>query len=85
LARSSNTIINLKTLVAEKPAVFELGQAVSGKSYPAWAVAKDNAALLAFLNEFIAKEKANGRFAELQKKWFGEAFPDLPVAFEPEF
>ena len=71
--------------VAEKPAVFELGQAVSGKSFPAWAVAKDNKELLAFLNEFIAKEKANGRFAELQKKWFGEAFPDLPVAFEPEF
>jgi polar amino acid transport system substrate-binding protein len=80
-----NTIINLKTLVAEKPAVFEVGQAVSGKSFPAWAVAKDNTELLAFLNEFIAKEKANGRFAELQKKWFGEAFPDLPVAFEPEF
>src|SRR5947209_16684452 len=80
-----NTVINLQTLVAEKPAVFELGQAVSGKSFPAWAVAKDNKELLAFLNEFIAKEKANGRFAELQKKWFGEAFPDLPVAFEPEF
>src|ERR1700675_1155623 len=80
-----NTIINLKTLVAEKPAVFELGQAVSGKSFPAWAVAKDNKELVAFLNEFIAKEKASGRFAELQKKWFGEAFPDLPVAFEPEF
>src|SRR6202158_458099 len=79
-----NTIINLQTLVAEKP-VFELGQAVSGKSFPAWAVAKDNKELLAFLNEFIAKEKASGRFAELQKKWFGEAFPDLPVAFEPEF
>lgn len=80
-----NTIINLKTLVAEKPAVFELGQAVSGKSFPAWAVAKGNTTLLAFLNDFIAKEKANGRFAELQKKWFGEAFPDLPVAFAPEF
>jgi polar amino acid transport system substrate-binding protein len=80
-----NTIINLKTLVAEKPAVFELGQAVSGKSFPAWAVAKDNKELVAFLNEFIAKEKANGRFAELQKKWFGESFPDLPVMFEPEF
>jgi polar amino acid transport system substrate-binding protein len=79
-----NTIINLKTLVSEKP-VFEVGQAVSGKSFPAWAVAKDNKELLAFLNEFIAKEKASGRFAELQKKWFGEAFPDLPVAFEPEF
>ena len=37
------------------------------------------------LSEFIAKEKASGRFAELQKKWFGDSFPDLPVAFEPEF
>src|SRR6266516_6940012 len=79
-----NTIINLKTWVAEKP-VFEVGQAVSGKSFPAWAVAKDNTELLAFLNEFIAKEKAMNSFAELQKKWFGEAFPDLPAAFEPEF
>jgi polar amino acid transport system substrate-binding protein len=80
-----NTIINLKTLVAEKPAVFEIGQAVSGPSFPAWAVAKDNTELLAFLNEFIAKEKASGRFAELQKKWFGQDFPNLPVTFEPEF
>jgi polar amino acid transport system substrate-binding protein len=80
-----NTVINLKTLVTEKPAVFEVGQAVSGPSFPAWAVAKDNTELLAFLNEFIAKEKSSGRFAELQKKWFGEDFPNLPVAFEPEF
>ena len=79
-----NTIINLQALVAEKP-IFEIGQAVSGKSFPAWAVAKDNKELLAFLNEFLAKEKASGRFSELQKKWFGQAFPDLPVAFEPEF
>jgi polar amino acid transport system substrate-binding protein len=79
-----NTVINLQTLVAEKP-IFEVGQAVSGPSFPAWAVAKDNKELLAFLNDFIAKEKASGRFAELQKKWFGEAFPNLPVAFEPEF
>jgi polar amino acid transport system substrate-binding protein len=80
-----NTVINLKTLVAEKPGAFELGQAVSGKSFPAWAVAKGNTELLAFFNEFIAKEKASGRFAELQKKWFGDSFPDLPVTFEPEF
>src|SRR5271167_99220 len=78
-----NTVINLQTLVAEKP-VFELGQAVSGKSFPAWAVAKGNTDLLAFLNGFIAKEKESGRFAELQKKWFGQDFPNLPVAFEPE-
>jgi polar amino acid transport system substrate-binding protein len=80
-----NTVINLQTLVAEKPAVFELGQAVSGKSFPAWAVAKDNASLVEFLNGFIAKQKETGRFAELQKKWFGQSFPDLPVTFEPEF
>ena len=80
-----NTIINLKTLVAEKPAMFEIGQPVSGKSFPAWAIKKGNDDLLAFMNEFIAKQKASGKFAELQKKWFGEAFPDLPVTFEPEF
>jgi polar amino acid transport system substrate-binding protein len=79
-----NTVINLQTLVKEKP-IFEVGQAVSGKSFPAWAVAKGNTELLAFLNGLIAKEKENGRFAELQKKWFGESFPDLPVTFEPEF
>jgi polar amino acid transport system substrate-binding protein len=80
-----NTIINLKTLVTEKPAVFEIGQPVSGKSFPAWAIKKGNDDLLAFMNEFIAKQKASGKFGELQKKWFGEAFPDLPVTFEPEF
>src|SRR3984893_12862573 len=80
-----NTIINLKALVAEKPAVFEIGQPVSGKSFPAWALKKGNTELLAFMNEFIAKQKASGKFAELQQKWFGESFPNLPVSFEPEF
>ena len=80
-----NTVINLKAVVAEKPDVFEIGQAVSGKSYPAWAIKKGNTELLAYMNEFIAKEKANGTMSALQKKWFGESFPDLPVTFTPEF
>ncbi len=80
-----NTIINLKAVVAEKPGVFEIGQAVSGKSFPAWAIKKGNTELLAYMNEFIAQEKANGEMAALQKKWFGESFPDLPVTFTPEF
>jgi polar amino acid transport system substrate-binding protein len=80
-----NTVVNLQTLVVEKPGVFELGQAVSGKSYPAWAVAKGNTELLNFLNGFIAKEKETGRFAELQKKWFGDSFPNLPTKWDPEF
>ena len=80
-----NTVVNLQTMVAEKPGVFELGQAVSGKSFPAWAVAKGNTELLNFLNGFIAKEKESGRFAELQKKWFGDSFPNLPTKWDPEF
>lgn len=79
-----NTVINLKSLVAEKPGIFELGQAVSGKSYPAWAIKKGNTELVAYMNEFISKQKANGAMPALQKKWFGEAFT-LPVAFTPEF
>ncbi len=79
-----NTVINLKALVAEKPAVFEIGQPVSGKSYPGWAVAKGNADVLKFLNDFIAAQKANGTMQGLQKKWFGETW-DLPTAFAPEF
>jgi polar amino acid transport system substrate-binding protein len=79
-----NTILNLKTLVAEKGAVFELGQPVSGKSYPAWAIKKGNTDLLAYMNDFIAKQKANGTMPALQKKWFGESFT-LPVVFNPEF
>jgi polar amino acid transport system substrate-binding protein len=79
-----NTVLNLKTLVAEKPGVFELGQPVSGKSYPAWAIKKGNTDLQAYMNEFIVKKKADGTMPALQKKWFGEVFT-LPVSFTPEF
>jgi polar amino acid transport system substrate-binding protein len=41
--------------------------------------------LLSFLNGFIAKQKESGRFTELQKKWFGEAFANLPAKWDPEF
>ncbi len=78
-----NTVINLKALVAERPAIFELGQAVSGNSYPAWAVKKGNTDLQKFMNDFIAAQKANGTMPALQKKWFGEAFT-LPVSYTPE-
>jgi len=80
-----NTVINLQSLVNEKPNVFALGQAVSGPSYPAWAVKKGNAELLALLNAFMADERKTGALAELQKKWFGKSFDNLPVNFTPEF
>jgi polar amino acid transport system substrate-binding protein len=77
-----NTIINLTTLVNEKPAIFALGQPVAARSAAAWSVKKGNADLLSYMNEFIAKQKANGTFEALQKKWFGRSF-DLPVTFTP--
>jgi polar amino acid transport system substrate-binding protein len=79
-----NTIINLTTLVNQKPGVFALGQPVAAQSMAAWSVKKGNADLLAYVNQFIAKEKANGTVATLQKKWFGQSF-NLPVTFTPEY
>src|SRR5215471_1233756 len=55
-----NTVINIKALVAEKPNVFEVGQPVSGKSFPAWAVAKGNTGHWSFRNELTGKEKKTG-------------------------
>ena len=78
-----NTDINLKALVGEKPGVFELGQPVSGKAYPAWAMKKGNTELQKFMNDFIAAQKANGVMPALQKKWFGESF-NLPASYTPE-
>lgn len=79
-----NTVITLNALVAEKPTVFELGQPVSGKSFPAWAVQKGNGGVLAFLNAFLTEQRENGTFYELQKKWFGQSFESLPLYWVPE-
>lgn len=78
-----NTIININSLVKDKPDMFAIGEAVSGPSAPAWAVAKGNTELLALLNKFMAEEKASGELGKLQEKWLGQAFPNLPVSITP--
>lgn len=80
-----NTIINLQSLTTDKPDVFELGQPVSGESYPGWAVKKGNAELLTLLNSFLAEQKKNGNMSKLQAKWLGRSFPDLPSSFTPAY
>jgi polar amino acid transport system substrate-binding protein len=80
-----NTLINLQSLVKEKPDTFELGLPVSGKSYIAWAVKQGNNDLLAYLNSFLDEQKRNGTLARLQEKWFGRTFPDLPTTVLPNF
>jgi polar amino acid transport system substrate-binding protein len=78
-----NTIINLRSLAADKPDVFEIGQAVSGRTVPAWAVAKGNTQLLALIDDFLKEQKKNGNLGALQQKWLGQSFPDLPDSYTP--
>ena len=72
-----NTQINLKSLVQDKPAVFELGQAVSKKIYIAWAVKKGNTDVKEVLDTFLLGARHSGEMAKLQQKWFGLTF-DMP-------
>lgn len=73
-----NSIINTKSLIKERGNVFAMGQPVSGPGFHAWPVPKGNDELLNYLNEFVAHLRSSGKLAELQTKWFGTAFPDLP-------
>lgn len=73
-----NSIISAKSVVSQRGDEFEIGEPVSGPGFHAYPVPKGNEELLAYMNEFILKLRDSGKLAELQKKWFGEAFPDLP-------
>lgn len=73
-----NNIITLTQLVNEKPDLYELGQQVGAKVYAGWVVSKNNKPLLNFFNTEISKLKSNGRLSEIQQKWLGVTFDDLP-------
>ena len=75
-----NTVINLQTLVSEKPDVFALGEPVSKTIYISWAVKKGNAELRAMLDDFLLAQRKNGEMAKLQAKWFGRTF-DMPERY----
>jgi len=71
---------NLASLIKEHPDRFKLGSAVGTPTYAAWAVAKGNTALLNYLNQFLAKARADGSLYALQRKWLGMTFESLPVS-----
>lgn len=73
-----NSIISAKSVVAKRGDDFEMGEPVSGPGFHAYPVPKGNEELLEFINGFILKLRESGKLAELQKKWFGQDFPDLP-------
>ena len=73
-----NSVVNAANAVKKRPDVFELGQATSGMGFIAWPVTKGNDDLLNYLAGFVAHLRDTGKLAELQKKWFGKSFPELP-------
>ena len=74
-----HNIVSLSVLVDEKPAIFELGERVSRKSYAAWAVKKGNQALLDPLNHFLSNLQEHGELKPLQEKWLKISFENLPT------
>lgn len=74
-----NVVISVNDLVKAKPKVFAKGLAVSGPGYMAWPIPKNSPELLAYMTKFINHMRETGKLAELQKKWFGETYDDLPT------
>ena len=73
-----NALISVNDLVKTRGDTFAKGIAVSGDGFAAWPVPKKSPELLTFLTGFMEHVRDNGRLAELQTKWFGEAFPAMP-------
>ena len=76
-----NTVINLQSLLKDKPNLFAMGQPVSRKFYIAWAVRKGNTEMRALLNDFLLAQRRNGEMTRLQTKWFGKSFDDMPETY----
>lgn len=73
-----DAVIPANTLVASKPDLFAKGQAVSGPGFVSWPIPKRSPELLAYMTGFMKHMRESGQLAELQKKWFGESFPNMP-------
>lgn len=74
-----NSAVTVASLVRERPNVFQTGTfPVSRTSYHAWAVKRGNNELRDYLNGFLKKMHENGTLYQLQEKWFGQSFRNMP-------
>lgn len=73
-----NTEINLRSLAKEKPGVFAVGQAVAKPVFIAWAMKKGNTDTAKLLDDALLGLRKSGKMYELQEKWFGTSFKDMP-------
>lgn len=74
-----NTDVTLNTLIKEREGMFELGEPISTPKHKAWAVKKGNAAVLKVVNDALLQVRESGEMYELQKKWFGVSYEEMPL------
>jgi polar amino acid transport system substrate-binding protein len=75
-----NTEINLRSLIEERKGVFALGQAVAKPVYIAWALKKGNDDTVKTIDDALLAMRKSGKLYELQEKWFGTTFKDMPAS-----
>jgi polar amino acid transport system substrate-binding protein len=69
-----NSVSSLQVVMKDEPGRFRIvGGVQNVNAYMGIAVRKDSADLLAKIDDTLAKMKADGQLAALQKKWFGQA------------
>ena len=59
-----------------------VGEAVSEPVYIAWATVKGNDALVEYVSSVLLAARKDGTMYDLQKKWFGASFEDMPDAIQ---
>jgi polar amino acid transport system substrate-binding protein len=75
-----NTEINLRSLIEERKGVFALGQAIAKPVYIAWALKKGNTDTVKLIDDALLALRQNAKMYELQHKWFGVTFKDMPAS-----
>jgi polar amino acid transport system substrate-binding protein len=76
----ANTEINLRSLVQERKGTFELGHAIAKPVYIAWALKKGNTDTVKLIDDALLALRSSGKMYELQQKWFGTTFKDMPAS-----
>ena len=78
LSHGQQRVLEVGMSICSKPKLWMLDEPTSGMGFIAWPVAKGNTALLEYLSVFVNHLRDTGKLAELQKKWLGQAFDNLP-------
>ncbi|MBN3761509.1 transporter substrate-binding domain-containing protein [Burkholderia sp. Ac-20365] len=74
----ANTQISLNSLVKTRPDTFVVGQAIGKPTYIAWAVKKGNADVLKMVDAALLELRKSGEMYQLQQKWLGASYKDMP-------